>query len=48
MAETANRSRSTPEGWHTVTPRIVVHGAQALVEFVKRAFLAAKRHVTIR
>lgn len=40
MAETANRSRSAPEGWHTVTPRIVVHGAQALVEFVKHAFLA--------
>src|SRR5262245_22483001 len=25
-----------PEGWHTVTPRIVVHGAAGFVEFCKR------------
>jgi PhnB protein len=38
MSETRNYSRCTPPGWHTVTPRIVVHGAQQLVEFVRRVF----------
>jgi len=33
-----NRSRSTPEGWHTVTPRIVVRDAEGLVEFLRRVF----------
>ena len=28
----------TPEGWHSVTPRIVAHRAQQLVEFVKVVF----------
>jgi PhnB protein len=27
-----------PAGWHTVTPRIIVHGAEKLVEFVKNVF----------
>lgn len=31
-------SRFTPDGWHTVTPRIVAHGAQELVAFVKHVF----------
>ena len=30
----------TPEGWHTVTPRIVAHDARGLVEFLKRVFAA--------
>jgi uncharacterized glyoxalase superfamily protein PhnB len=30
----------TPEGWHTVTPRIVAHDARGLVEFLKRVFTA--------
>jgi uncharacterized glyoxalase superfamily protein PhnB len=30
----------TPDGWHTVTPRIVVHRAEELVQFVKRVFQA--------
>lgn len=38
MNETSNRSHFAPEGWHTVTPRIVVHRAQQLVEFVKHVF----------
>lgn len=29
-----------PAGWHTVTPRIVLHQAQQLVEFVKHVFRA--------
>lgn len=31
----------TPEGWPTITPRIVARGAQELVGFVKRVFEAA-------
>jgi PhnB protein len=38
MKETGNHSRFTPEGWHTVTPRIVVHTASAMVEFLKHVF----------
>lgn len=40
MSEMSRRSRLTPEGWHTVTPRIVVYGAERLVEFVKHVFEA--------
>src|SRR5215471_9171074 len=40
MNETRDREHFTPEGWHTVTPRIVVHEAQHLVEFVKHVFRA--------
>ena len=36
-AETSD-SRFTPEGWHTVTPRIVVHNAKHFVEFLKQVF----------
>jgi uncharacterized glyoxalase superfamily protein PhnB len=38
MKETSDRSRFTPRGWHTVTPRIVAHEARELVEFVRRVF----------
>jgi PhnB protein len=38
MNETSKRLKLTPEGWHTVTPRIVVHEARQLVEFVKQVF----------
>jgi PhnB protein len=27
-----------PAGWHSVTPRIIVPGAEGLVEFVKKVF----------
>ena len=30
-----------PEGWHTVTPRIVVRGARQFVEFLAQVFSAA-------
>jgi PhnB protein len=33
-------TRAIPEGWHSVTPRLVVHDAQKLVEFLKHAFAA--------
>jgi hypothetical protein len=29
-----------PEGWHTITPRIVVNQAREFVDFLKQAFLA--------
>jgi PhnB protein len=31
-------TRSIPEGWHSVTPRLVVSDPTMLVEFLKRAF----------
>ena len=34
-------SNHTPYGWHTVTPRIVVHEAEQLVVFIKEVFGAA-------
>jgi PhnB protein len=34
----AKRSNFQPPGWHTVTPRIIVHGADKLVEFLKHVF----------
>jgi PhnB protein len=38
MSEPTNRSSFTPEGWHTITPRIVARDAQQLVEFIKQVF----------
>ena len=34
-------SLAAPEGWHTVTPRIVVAGAEQLVAFIQQVFGAA-------
>lgn len=39
MKET--QSHFIPEGWHTVTPRIVVPDAEHLVEFLKKVFDAS-------
>jgi len=38
MKETTKRSHFIPEGWSAVTPRIVVHDAKNLVEFLKKVF----------
>jgi uncharacterized glyoxalase superfamily protein PhnB len=38
MKETTERSHFIPEGWSSVTPRIVVHDAKQLVEFLKKVF----------
>jgi len=38
MNETIDQSHFTPEGWHTVTPRIVVPDAEQLVVFLKQVF----------
>jgi PhnB protein len=31
-------TKSIPEGWHSVTPRLVVHEAARLIQFLKQAF----------
>jgi PhnB protein len=31
-------TKSIPDGWHSVTPRLVVHDPAGLVEFLKQAF----------
>lgn len=33
-----NVTKPIPEGWHSVTPRLVVHDPARLVEFLKQAF----------
>src|SRR6059036_4042863 len=38
LSEESNQSSFTPEGWHTVTPRIVAHDAKRLVAFIKHVF----------
>lgn len=37
--------RPVPEGYHTVTPYLTVKGANALVDFITRAFGATEVHV---
>jgi PhnB protein len=36
-------AKPIPEGWHTLTPRLFVHNADRLVEFLKIAFGATER-----
>jgi PhnB protein len=38
-------ARSIPEGWHSVTPRLVVHDPAGLVQFLKDAFGATGEYV---
>jgi uncharacterized glyoxalase superfamily protein PhnB len=38
MKNAENRSHFSPEGWHTLTPRIVVHEAEQLVAFLRQVF----------
>jgi len=33
-------ANNIPEGWHTITPRIVVHRAREFMDFLKVVFLA--------
>jgi len=40
MSKTVKRPRAAPEGWHSVTPRIVARGVEELVLFAKRVFRA--------
>jgi len=39
----ANQVKPIPEGYHTVTPYIIVKGAVAAIEFYKKAFGATER-----
>ena len=38
MTERSDHARFTPDGWHTVTTRIVVQKVPQFVEFLKRVF----------
>lgn len=38
MKESTKGSYLAPVGWHTVTPRIVVHDASHLVDFLRQVF----------
>ena len=31
-------TKAIPEGWHSITPRLVVHDVKMMVEFLKQAF----------
>ena len=48
MKESTNRSNFAPEGWHTVTARLVVRDANQLVEFLKQVFEATGEYRTER
>jgi PhnB protein len=48
MKGAAGRLPLSPDGWHTVTPRIVAHGARDLVEFLKRVFGATGEYQQAR
>jgi len=48
MKELTTRSNFAPEGWHTVTPRLVVRDARQLVEFLKQVFGATGEYQTER
>ena len=37
-----------PQGWHTVTPRIVAHDARHLIEFLRRVFDATGDYLDTR
>jgi PhnB protein len=37
-SELTSMTKSIPAGWHSVTPRLVVHDVASLVEFFKQAF----------
>ena len=43
-----DRPNFAPEGWHTVTPRLVVREAKQLVEFLKQVFGATGEYQTER
>ena len=47
MNEPMKRSK-TPDGWHTVTPRLVADDARQLVEFLKAVFGASGEYLETR
>jgi PhnB protein len=40
----AMKAKPIPEGFHTITPYITVHGAKNFIEFLKQAFNAEEMH----
>jgi hypothetical protein len=42
VTDSVNDRRSIPDGWHTVTPRIVAQDARRLVEFLMHVFGATE------
>jgi PhnB protein len=46
--EQRKRSHAAPEGWHTVTPRIVVEDAERMVEFLRQVFGATGNYQSDR
>ena len=48
MTETTNRPHFVPNGWQTVTPRIVAQNAKLLVEFLSRVFGATGEYQQAR
>jgi uncharacterized glyoxalase superfamily protein PhnB len=39
-----SKVKAKPEGFHTVTPQIIVRGAEAAIDFYRRAFSAEERY----
>ena len=39
--------KTAPEGYHTVTPYLIVEGAAKLIEFIKTTFDAKVMHTTV-
>jgi len=48
MKETTNHANFTPQGWHTVTPKLVVNDAREAVEFLKQVFGATGDYLSDR
>jgi len=48
MKETDISDKFTPEGWHTVTPRIVAQNPEELFTFLRHVFDATGNHQTDR
>ncbi|HKZ80174.1 MAG TPA: VOC family protein [Pyrinomonadaceae bacterium] len=48
MKDDPNCLRFAPEGWHTITPRIVVDGASQFVEFLWQVFGARGEYLEAR
>ena len=48
MTDENNQTDFIPPGWHSVTPRIVAHHAEQLVEFLKHVFDATGEYQTDR
>ena len=48
MKEATNHAHFTPQGWHTVTPKLVVDDARKAVEFLRQVFGAKGEYLSDR